>query len=345
MTTLKDIASRAGVSTATVSCVLNNTRFVSHGLRARVMAVVEETNYRPNRLARSLRLKRTNTIGLIVTNVLNPFYTEIARAVEDRAGQLGLTVVLCNSDDRAEKERQYAELMRDKQVDGLLIAPALGDHSYLRSLLDDDYPLVLVNRTVPDLAVSTVTVDNERAAYMATQHLAEHGHSRIGALLANSGSQLSNVRRRGYERALAEHGLPVSNALAADGLSTLEGGLAVTKQLLRSEDPPTAIVSLSTLMTIGALRAFREMGVRCPEEVALVGFGETLWNPIADPPVSSIAQPARDIGAGAVDLLESLIARNHAGEPVSRVLSCQLIPRRSCGCQEPSSSVPGDVSR
>jgi len=333
VTTLREVADRSGVSTATVSYVLNNTRYVSPVLRSKVLAAVQETGYRPNSLARSLRCKRTHTLGLIVSDVVNPFFTEVARGAEDKASQLGFSIVLCNSDEDVGKEQHYVELLLDKQIDGLIIAPSPGEHSFLEPLRSSGFPTVLVNRSLPGFSLTTIMVDNERATYDATEHLISHGHSDIAALLSLPGSRLTAERQLGYESALRDHGLEVRFDLMVNGLSTVEGGAEASKALMSRSNPPTAIISMSTLMTLGALRAFKEMGVKCPEQVALVGFGEAIWSSVTDPPLTAIAQPAKAIGAGAVDLVEGLISSPPSGRPELRVMPCELIIRRSCGCQ------------
>lgn len=331
MATIADVARLAGVSVATVSYVLNGTRPVSPERRQRVLEAIEALGYRPNRVARSLRARRTNTIGLIVSNIVSPFYTEIARAVEDVARRHGYSVILCNSDDDPAKEREYVDLLLGRQVDGLLVAPAPNDQAALAEVVDTGAPLVLVNRRPAGVDAPSVTMASGPATHELVRHLIEHGHRRIGVISGVPGSPSSQDRLEAYAHALREAGIEPDPRLVRHGHAQYEGGMAAARELLQEPDPPTAICSLGTSMTLGALVAIRQMGLRVPEDVALVGYTDTPWYQVTDPPLTAVAQPVRRLGELAIDLLLRSIG-GEVPEPRHIALPCEVVVRRSCGC-------------
>lgn len=301
MASIKDVAEAAGVSTATVSRVLTQQPHVRPEVRERVMAAVAKLEYRPNLVARSLRSQQSNTIGLIVSDIRNPFFTAISRAVEDTAYARGFSVLLCNSDENPEKEQLYLELMRDAQVAGVIFSPTL--HTIGRfGALNIDFPTVLIDRSPRNGEVDAVLLDNASAAHDLTSHLLDQGYRRIAALLGES-STTGRERLLGYESALRERGLASVPELIKYVQPRIETGRAAALELLALPQPPDAIFTSNSLLTAGALHAIRDRGLVLPDDVALVGFDETTWAALVQPAITLIEQPTHEIGKTATELL------------------------------------------
>jgi LacI family transcriptional regulator len=333
MPTVQDVARRAGVSVATVSYVLNGTRFVSAGLRERVLAAVRELHYEPNAAARTLRSNRSHTLGLILPDLRNPFFTETVRGIEDVAEAHGYTVLLANSDEDPQREATHLRVLRAKHVDGLIIAPAGGPYQELEQLVDMGFPLVLLDRDLAGLGASSVMLDNEAAARAAVDHLIGLGHRRIGMIAGRPPISSTVDRQRGYRRALDKAGLPFDEQLVATGGSTIEGGAAAASSLLERRSPPTAIFSANNLMTIGAVMAIERHGLSVPRDIALVGFDDFPWADVFRPRLTTVAQPLYDLGRTAADLvLKQLSGAGHHAERV--LLPGTLVVRDSSGARE-----------
>jgi LacI family transcriptional regulator len=333
MPTVQDVAQRAGVSTATVSYVLNGTRFVSDALRERVLAVVRELRYEPNAIARTLRSNRSDTLGLILPDLRNPFFTEVVRGVEEVAQARGYTVLLANSDEDPEREAKYVRVMRAKHVDGLIIAPAGGAYEELEQLVQSHFPVVLLDRDVAGLGASAVMLDNEAAAHAAVEHLIGLGHRRVGMITGRPPISSTIERERGYRRALREAGLPFDEHLVLTGESTTEGGAAAASTLLERPSPPSALFAANNLMTIGALMAIERHGLSIPGDIALVGFDEIPWADVFRPRLTTVEQPLYELGRMAAELvLKQRSAGDHYPERV--LLPGTLIVRDSTGAPE-----------
>lgn len=305
MVKIKDVAAAAGVSTATVSRVLSDHPHVRAHLRDRVLAAVAELEYRPNLLARSLRARQTNTIGLILPDIRNPFFASISRAVEDIAYEHGMTVILCNTDENPEREALYLEVMRAEQVSGVILSSTqriarLAD-------LNLDVPLVLVDRAFKNSDVDAVLLDNMSAAAELTTHLLERGYRRIAALIGDTNTT-GRERQRGYEAALREYGLAPLQSLIKIVRPRIDTGCAAAIELLEAAQPPDAILAGNSLLTAGVLQAIRKRNLRIPQDVAVVGFDEPLWASLVEPAITTMAQPTDDIGKTATELLLQRIA-------------------------------------
>ncbi|GCE09001.1 LacI family DNA-binding transcriptional regulator [Dictyobacter aurantiacus] len=301
MASIKEVAEVAGVSTATVSRVLSNGQHVRPEVRQRVMEAVEKLGYRPNLVARSLRSQQSNTIGLIVSDIRNPFFTSISRAVEDIAYAQGLTVLLCNTDEDVNKEAIYLQLMRDTNVAGIIFSPTRQTAASL-SQQRFDFPIVMVDRTAPDFAADAVLLDNVEAAYRLTTHLLNNGFGRIGAIFGET-SLTGLERRQGYEQALRQHNLPVVPEYIRHTQPRVESGKAAATALLRLPQPPDALLTSNSLTLEGALQAIRESNLSMPADIALAGFDETSWTVLVQPPITIISQPTYEIGKTAAELL------------------------------------------
>ncbi len=301
MATIKRVAEAAGVSTATVSRVLANGPHVRPEVRARVLAAVEALDYRPNLVARSLRSQRSSTIGLIVSDIRNPFFTAISRAVEDAAYEAGYTVLLCNTDENPEKEAIYLQLMRDANVAGVIFSPTR-QTSVMLTTMKFNFPIVIIDRSVPDAPMDSVLLDNFEAAYQLTRHLIDQGYRRIAGIFGVM-STTGRERRRGFEEALRESDIPLIPELVCFVPARPEDGKEATMRLLAQTPRPEALLASNALLAEGALAAIRQSGLAIPDDIALASFDETPWTALVEPPLTLIAQPTHDIGATATDLL------------------------------------------
>ena len=328
MTTIREVAESAGVSYATVSHVINNTRLVSPETRERVLAAMDTLNYRPNALARSLRQGKTNTIGLVLPDSANPFFAEISRSIEDEAFKKGYSVFLCNTESDTKRELFYVDVLSKKQVDGIIFVAAGDQADSLDYLLQRNMPVVMIDRNVPNVEGDAVLTDHQLGGYLATRHLLELGHTQIACIAGPSSITPSAERIIGYRRALEEAGLPFDEKLVIRGDYHAQSGMDITNSLLKMNPRPTAIFALNDLMAIGALRAAAEVGYSIPKDLAVVGYDDLEIARFTNPPLTTIAQAKKEIGAQAVNLLVDRMARK--SRPPSRlVLAPELIVRRS----------------
>ena len=331
METIIEVARRAGVSAMTVSRVVNRSGYASPATRAKVEAAIAELGYVPNAVARQLRSKRSHTIALVVSDITNPFFTTIARGVEDAAATRGYAVMFANTDESEVEEIEYLRMLAQRQIDGVLLVPA-GDSAASFQLLEgQEIPVVVIDRRVVSRKVDEVRCDSEAGAYELVRHLIGLGHTRIAVITGRRNISTSTDRVVGYERALREAGLPVSPELEAYDSFSLEGGYRQVNQILANGGKPTAIFATNNFLAFGALRALREAGLRIPDDVSLVTFDDLPVEWHDDPFITVLAQPAYELGRRATELL---LARLDAGAPTKRqviVLPGELIIRRSSG--------------
>ena len=328
MATIREVAESAGVSYATVSHVINNTRLVSQETRARVLAAMDALNYRPNALARSLRQGRTNTLGLVLPDSANPFFAEISRSIEDEAFKKGYSVFLCNTELDTERELFYVDVLSNKQVDVIIFVAAGDQADSLDFLVRRNMPVVMIDRDVPNVEVDAVLTDNKLGGYLATRHLLELGHRRIACIAGPSSITPSAERIIGYRKALEEAGISYEESLIIRGDYHAQSGMEITHSILSMDPRPTAIFCLNDLMALGALRAAAEAGCSVPQDLAVVGYDDLELAHFTNPPLTTIAQPKKEVGAQAISLLVDRISRK--SRPPSRlVLPPELIVRRS----------------
>jgi LacI family transcriptional regulator, fructose operon transcriptional repressor len=326
MPTLKEVAEAAGVSTATVSRVLSNQPYVKPEMRERVMAMVAKLEYRPNLVARSLRSQQSSTIGLIVSDIRNPFFTAISRAVEDTAYARGYKVMICNTDENPEKEALYLDMMRDEHVAGVIFSPTRQTLTNFAAL-NITFPIVLVDRSLKNGGVDAVLLENVAAGYELTTHLIENGYGRIAAICGEA-STTGRERWRGYEMALREHDLAPAAEYVKYLEPTIEVGYKVALDMLASPEPPDAFFMSNSLLMAGALQAIRDRNLTIPDDVALVGFDETIWASLVQPAMTLIAQPTDEIGKTATELLLQRVA-DPGRAPRTVLLKGQLLVRGS----------------
>lgn len=297
---ISDVARRAAVSPATVSRVLNGDPRVGETYRARVLRAVEELDYRPNVLARNLRRQRTATIGVVVPDIENPHFGELVRSVEDQAFDAGYRVLVCNTDETAEKQRAYLEALIDERVLGVIISPSDPGGEQIARLLDLGIPVVACDREVDDARADAVLADNIKAVRIGSDVLVAAGHRRIAFVGGRVDVETGAERLAGYEMAMRAAGL---EPLVVDGDFRLERAGTAVAGLLAREPRPTALIVANNLMTLGALRAIRDAGLRVPDDVALVGVDDPPWSALVDPPLTTLAQPVRAMAADAMELL------------------------------------------
>jgi len=337
--TIKDVARLAGVSTTTVSHVINKTRYVSEELRARVLAAMEELNYRPNVLARGLRRGETKTIGLIVPDNSNPFFAEVARFVEDIGFENGYSVILCNSDGNLEKEAAYIDVLIAKQVDGVIFIAAGSKQEYLHELTEMGIPVVVADRDIPHTLADVVLVNNEQGGYDATRYLISLGHRRIGCITGPSDVTPSADRVQGYKRALKESGIPIQEELIVPGDFRYQSGEQAMVQLLSLPEPPSAVFACNDVMAIGALRAIRNAGLHVPSDISIVGFDDIPLASAVSPALTTVAQPIVELATLAAKLLISRIQNNQEDRVGQRiVLDTKLVLRDSCAPRQRGST-------
>ena len=291
MTTIREVAERAGVSYATVSHVINNTRVVSPETRQRVLAAMAELNYRPNALARSLRQGKTNTLGLVLPDSANPFFAEISRSIEDKAFNKGYSVFLCNTELDTERELFYVDVLSKKQVDGIIFVAAGDQTDSLDFLVREGMPVVMIDRNVPNVQVDAVLPDHRLGGFLATQHLLKLGHTRIACIAGPSSITPSAERITGYRNALEQANIPYDEKLVIRGDYHAQSGMDITSSILMMDPRPTAIFALNDLMALGALRAAAEAGCSVPKDLAVVGYDNLELSPYPNPPLTTIAHP------------------------------------------------------
>jgi len=329
MPTLHDVARAAGVSIATVSATINQTTFVSPALQERVRKAVAEIGYHPDAIARSLKTRTTKTLGLIISDIANPFFTSLIRGVEDVANARGYTLVLCNTDERLDKEQAYVQLLRSRRVDGVIMAPVGGAEDYIDFETAVGAPVVFIDRRVPARA-DVVVVDNALGAREVVRHLIGLGHRRIGVITGLPKISTSEERLAGYQSALQGAGLRSDPALLKVGYSRLEGGYQAALELLALQHPPTAIFATNNLMAIGLMRAVAERRLRCPHDISVACFDDFDWASVFHPRLTTVAQPTYEMGSKAAEFLITRLTGGAIAEPQTCVLAPTLIIRDSC---------------
>lgn len=334
MIKIKDVAEAAGVSTATVSRVLANKPHVSTKVKKKVLDVVNALDYRPNRVARNLRAMQSNIIALIVSDIQNPFFQSVSRAVEDTAYAQDFSVILCNNDENPDKEKMYLNLMHDEKVAGIIFSPTRHTADNFKETSQLNTPMVVIDRRVSNYDVDKIMIDNVESAYTIVNHLIEHGNRRIGAVFGID-SSTGRERYEGYLKALKEHGLEPNPDLAKYIPAKESDGYTTIMEMLKMTPPPDAIFTSNGLLAAGALRAIHDSKRAIPDQIAFASFDNTPWSSLVVPSVSVIEQPTYEIGQLATELLVKRL-NNPSRATRTITLKGKLILRESCGCK-PSS--------
>jgi LacI family transcriptional regulator, galactose operon repressor len=336
---IADVARRAQVSTATVSRVLAGRGRARPETRERVFAAARELGYRPSGVARSLRQRATRTLGLIVTDIENPFFPQLVRAVEDAAHDLGYAILLCNAADDPEREAGYLELLVDRWVDGVVIAASSLGGRHREWLADAPLPIVLVNSTDHEIGLSTISSDNYAGGALAARHLADLGHRRIGLIAGPARNVDGPDRLAGALDALEATGISRRDVLLASDEAGVAGGQRAAAEILERHRAVTGLIAYNDLMAIGAMRAIRAAGLRIPDDVSVIGFDDVDLAAFVDPPLTTIAQATSQMGHWAVtqlaaELIERATARADLGPasdpvaPTARAAVHVILPVR-----------------
>jgi LacI family transcriptional regulator len=333
--TIRDVAERAGVSIATVSRVFSGGARVTEDIGRRLRAAALSVNYQPNRVARNLRVRQTRTVGVIVPDIENPFYTSVIGGIEEVLQASEYSLLLANSNENPKREQANVRTFQGEGVAGIIFA-STGDTAIYSQLLAASVPLVAVSRVPEDLRIDTVSVANRAGARSAIEHLVKLGHKRIGFISGPSWITTAKERVLGYEEGLSAAGIGVDRGLIQYADFRQRGGYEAMRELLRLKKVPSAVFVGSNLMTLGALQAIHEDGIRIPEDLAVVGFDDLPWAVSLNPPLTAVAQPAYQVGLTAARLLlDRLGNRNRAVRNV--VLETSLTIRASCGAGQKNS--------
>ncbi|MFS0562977.1 LacI family DNA-binding transcriptional regulator [Terribacillus sp. 179-K 1B1 HS] len=314
--TIYDVADKAGVSIATVSKVINNTGKIRDSTRQKVWNVMKELNYQPSVMASALTGKSTETLGLLVPDISNPFFSELARTIEDRSHEQGLSVIMCSTDDNEEKEKKYLELLQRKQVDGLIIASSFNDRNLLKQLVKQNIPLVMLTQDDPSLGVTCISVDDFSGGFEATSHLLSLGHENIAILAENTSS--SKMRIFGSRDAYETFGLTFNDSRIIRTTASVANGKNCLDHILEYNPATTAIFACNDQLAIGVLQRAKERGIVVPDKLSIVGFDNTILAETTVPSLTTVAQPIKEMGSKVVDLILETIKKQV--QPKERIL-------------------------
>jgi LacI family transcriptional regulator len=327
--TVKDVSQAAGVSTATVSRVLAGFDEVSEETRQRVLEAAKTLNYQPNRNARNLRKNTTSKIGVIISDIQNPFFGSVVRGIEKVTIKDDYTIILGNSDEDPERENKLIAMLLEEGVAGIVLVPTNADVGSYGPLFGSGTPIVVIDRQLPLSNLDMVLVNGAAGAELAVDHLVSLGHKKIGYVGGMKHLSVMHEREQGYLNALKKHNLPIIPEYLRQGNNRQDGGHDAVCELLSLEQPPTAILIANNLMTLGGLQAIHESGLEIPEQVSLVGFDDMDWATSLRPPLTVVAQPAYEMGETAASILLDHI-RNLEQPHRIVVLDTRLIIRASC---------------
>lgn len=331
--TIDDVARRAGVSKTTVSRILNgNYGQTTEETRNRILDVIKEMDYRPNIVAKSLKSMRTNVIGIVLSNLKNPYWMTVLEGVEDTCRDLGYNLMICNSDEQPEMEMQYIKEFQMRQVDGIVINPTVRNMELYAKLASDNYPFVVINRKVPGLSAHHVVVDNVKGAELAVNHLVRAGRKKVAVFVYRNPHVSTWAERvEGYRSAMLENGFAPGDLLICE----VEQGAGATTEavirFLRERPDVEAIFSTNNMMTLDIIKGIKELRLRIPDDIAIIGYDETVWAQHLDPPLTTVMQPAYEMGRISAKMLIKRINAKRQQKPETVVLEPQLIVRASCG--------------
>ncbi|HBY56989.1 MAG TPA: LacI family transcriptional regulator [Candidatus Atribacteria bacterium] len=328
-TTSKDVAELAGVHPSTVSRVINNDSRISEKTKERVLLAIKKLGYTPNAIARGLKTKRTYTLGMLIPDITNPFFAEIARGVEDAANKNNFNVILCNTDDKPKKERTYLEILREKRVDGLILGTAHIKDKSILELEKKKFPYILISRNIERLDKNCIIIDDVAGGIMATEYLIKLGHQRIAHITGPLQTRSALNRLKGYKLALKKYGIDYKDELVGEGDFRIKGGYQVMKRYLKLAKPPTAIFAANDLLALGAMQAIQKKNFLIPDDFSVIGFNDIELASFVYPPLTTIRQPILEMGNLAVKMLLKIITDKEFNQR-RVVLQPKLIIRESC---------------
>lgn len=333
---IKDIARIAKVSHTTVSRALNDKSRIRNETKEKILSIAKELGYRPNFIARSLVMRRTRTLGLVITNIANPFYTELAQGIEKTATKLGYSIILCSTQSNISTEKQYIEMLRSKGVDGIIFSSAHMEDPNIVTLAEEEFPMIMVNRrtyhpTVKE-KIDYVGVDNILGGFMAVEHLIRLGHKRIGVIGGSAESSVGLERLDGGKKALDAYGLKQRSDFFLEGNFLKRSGYQRAKQFLKMAEMPTAIFATNDYMALGVYQSILEEGLRIPEDVALIGFNDIEFSSMQGIELTTIGQKKFEMGTIAVEMLVEKIEKGDDRPSAKEIfLMPELIIRKTCG--------------
>jgi DNA-binding LacI/PurR family transcriptional regulator len=329
MTTIKDIARKAGVAPSVVSRALNNKYGVKDSTKKLILKLAQEMNYYPNTAARSLVTRKTDTIGIMMADISEPYYSQLIKGMEYVANQTGYSLLFSNSYESVEHNRVLQKMIFAQRVDGLIIVGSnIQEKNFSMSLFEQDIPFVLVERNFSDPRVNCIWVDNIAGAYLATKYLIKKGHRKIGHMAGNLYFQVALDRLEGYKKALVEAGIEYSEELVVSGNFVWQSGYESMKDLLKHHPQCTAVFVASDTMAYGALQAITEAGLNVPDDVGIIGFDDLEFSSLTNPPLTTIRQPRYQMGQKAMEVLTDIL-RDEAENGIKIPLAPELIVRRS----------------
>lgn len=329
MTTIKDIARKAGVAPSVVSRALNNKYGVKESTKKLILKLAEEMNYYPNTAARSLVTRRTETIGIMMADISEPYYSQLIKGMEYIANQTGYTLLFSNSYESIEHNRVLQKMINAQRVDGLIIVGSnIQEKNFSLALLEEKVPFVLIERNFSDPRVNCIWLDNIEGAYLATKYLIEKGHRKIAHIAGNLYYQVALDRLEGYKRALQEWKIDYSEELVVSGNFLWQKSYETMNDILRHHPQCTAVFAASDAMAYGAIQAINEAGLTIPDDIAIIGFDDLEFSSLTSPPLTTIRQPRYQMGLKAMELLTKIL-RDEAENGVKIPLKPELIVRRS----------------
>ncbi|MGM0622166.1 MAG: LacI family DNA-binding transcriptional regulator [Bacteroidota bacterium] len=329
---IKELADKLKLSPTTVSRVLNgkSKKFrISQNTSQKVLDAARKYHYSPNRIARSLKMEKTETIGLIIPDIANPYFSSIAKTIEVEAHNNGYSIILCDSLDDEVTEAELLQLLAGRKVDGIIIAPTGKSSSHVTEIQRLGIPVMVIDRYLPDTELPFVTTDNHMGALLATEHFIETGHRNIACIQGINGISANSERVAGYRDALRKHRIPVNESMILGTDFGEENGYIQTKKLLDLPKCPTAIFALSNLISLGTLRALKEEGLKVPEDVSIISFDEQPYSAFLACPMTTVEQPREEIGRLAFNFLLKTVDDGRTVDPVSFMLQPRLIYRES----------------
>jgi LacI family repressor for deo operon, udp, cdd, tsx, nupC, and nupG len=326
---IKDIAKAAGVSHSTVSRALADSSLVAAETKQRIHLLAKEMGYSPSAIARGLVTKRTHTVGLVVTTIADPFVSGVVRGLEETASDNGYSVILCDSNAEPQREITAVRTLREKRVDGIIVTASRVGNLYLPMLEEVEVPIVLINNQREGRYVYSVATDNVHGGEMATSHLLELGHKRIGYIAGPKGAISSLDRLEGYKRALQVHNIEFTDSLVSSGNGCPDGGEKGMRQLLAPPLPPTAVFCYNDMTAVGAMAEAKQTGFRVPQDISVVGFDDIAFAAYLDPPLTTVAQRKYEMGQMAMGMLLDILAREDAVSDIT--LRGRLVVRGSSG--------------
>lgn len=329
--TTKDIARQAGVSQATVSRVLNNSLNVRDETRKKVLEIIEKHGYKPNQLARSMVVKETRNLGLIVADVTNPFYSELSKTIIDRAMSLDYSVLLCNTDNDNRTMEYYIDVLLQKRVDGIIVASVSTGHERVEQLVKSGFPCLMCNRHLGYSKNNFVVTDNIKGSYLAVNHLIRLGHKRICYVAGPAEFSTAQERLIGYKNALQEAGIAYNEALVLQGGFKKDSAYYAVKKILSKKPLPTAIFCTNDVMALGTINSIIEAGYKVPEDIAIVGYDDISIAAHSLIRLTTISAKTQEMGIKAVDYILQLIKNGGSNLLIQEYLEPELIIRNSCG--------------